>query len=114
MGKSEIIMSKVCPSCLQRVDESSAKTCPYCGEILDADIRLYKDIRETVESKKAENKRAIERRYADDNPTASNKQDDYDDNITPVYQKKSSPVFAVIFVLVIVIAVGFYVYNNLM
>lgn len=109
MGKSEIIMSKVCPSCLQRVDESSAKTCPYCGEILDADMKLYKDIRETVENKKTENKKAVERRYSDDKPMASKKQDDY---VTPVYQKKSSPVFAVIFVLVIVIAVGFYVYNN--
>lgn len=81
-------MSKRCPDC-GFINEDSRIYCASCGELLDSDLRLIKNLeRQATAPRKAASE---EPRYKEESP-APKKTDDGDYNVRKVsHEKKSSP-----------------------
>ncbi|MCI8342320.1 MAG: hypothetical protein HFE62_03805 [Firmicutes bacterium] len=81
-------MSRVCRKCLKTVDDPSRKFCPYCGEVIDSDLKLVMDVDKAVKSTKAAKPSDVKRKENFEPERSAGKSRYDNDDIVFTHKKK--------------------------
>lgn len=108
-------MSKVCPECLQKVEDDSRKFCPYCGEPLDPRLKMMKQMDTIVKEYKSNEKGVVPPPKAPERPKPQPQrshtiEEEYIAPSSKPKKKSSSPVGIIVVILIVVCIAAYFLF----